>query len=100
MDGCIWGVTCRICFIIAGAALIAGASKNKIQTKGLFESAGPNVTCKQVQKSLFAAGAAFVFITMLVTEIYYVLISMARDGGSSWPSYNHNGPSVGGSAYT
>jgi len=85
--------TCRICFIVASAALIAGASENKIQTKGLFSS-GQDVTCKQVQKSLFAAAAAFTFITALAAEIYYILISMAREGGSAWPSYNNSGPSA------
>jgi len=86
-----------ISFIIASAALIAGASENKIQTKGLFSNSGPDVTCKQVQKSLFAAAAAFTFITALTAEIYFVLISMAREGGSAWPSYNNNN---GPSAYT
>jgi uncharacterized membrane protein len=87
-------------FIVASAALIAGASQNKIQTKGLFYSTETDVTCRQVQKSLFAAAAAFTFITMLVTEVYYVLIEMAREGDSTWQSYGHGGPSVGGSAYT
>lgn len=87
-----------ISFIIAAAALLAGASQNKIQTKGLFYSTGPNVTCRQVQKSLFAAGAAFTFLTMLLAEVYYVLVSKAREG-ESWQAYNPGGPSVGMSAY-
>jgi len=86
-----------ICFIVASAALIAGASENKIQTKGLFSTSEPAVTCKQVQKSLFAAAAAFTFITALTAEIYFILISMARDGGSAWPAYNNNN---GPNAYT
>ncbi|XP_024366220.1 protein MODIFYING WALL LIGNIN-1 [Physcomitrium patens] len=86
-------------FLVAIASLIAGASQNKIQTKGLFSTNGPNVTCRQVQKSLFAAASAFIFITMLLTEIYYVLISRAQSSPEAWQSYQ-GGPSVGMSAYT
>ena len=85
-------------FIIASAALLAGATQNKIQTKGLFSSTGPDITCKQVQKSLFAAASAFTFIATILTEICYVLISMIQVG-EPWQSY-HGGPSVGMAAYT
>jgi len=88
-----------VSFIIASAALLAGASQNKIQTKGLFSPTGPNVTCKQVQKSLFAAASAFTFITMVWTEFYYFLISKSTQGVEAWQSYQ-GGPSVGMTAYT
>lgn len=92
---------CRMCFIVASAALVAGASQNKIQTKNLFYAGdSQTMTCRQVRKSLFAAAAAFSFITMLMTEAYYVLIENAREGGSAWQSYGQNGPSVGGSVYS
>ncbi|XP_024388110.1 uncharacterized protein [Physcomitrium patens] len=86
-----------ICFIIASAALFAGADQNKIRTKGLLYRSDRNLSCKQVRRSLFAAAAAFTFITMLMTEIYYILISRAREQDVAWHSY---GPSVGMSGYT
>ncbi|KAG0578758.1 hypothetical protein M758_4G044800 [Ceratodon purpureus] len=87
-----------VSFIVASAALLAGATQNKIQTKGLFSSTGPDITCKQVQKSLFAAAAAFTFITTILTEVSYVLITMSQTG-EPWQSY-HSGPSVNMAAYT
>lgn len=83
-----------IAFIISSSALLAGASQNKIQTKRLYDPSEGNITCKEVQKSLFAAASAFTFITMVMTEIYYVVISGAREDKTSF------GPSVGMSAYT
>jgi hypothetical protein len=48
-----------------------------------------------VKKSIFAAGAALTFITMLLTELYYVLISKA----SSSAAGSFGGPSVGMATY-
>lgn len=87
---------CRLCFIIAAATLLAGAAQNKIHTKGYGYITGPTITCRQVRESLFAAGAAFTFLTMLFTEVYYVLISKARDS-HDWQS---SPPSVGMASYT
>lgn len=83
---------CRLFFILAFAVLLAGASGNKIHTKGYISE---NVTCHQVKKSLFAAGAALTFLTMLLSELYYVLIMKASSGGS----YGGPTPSVGMSTY-
>ena len=85
----------RFCFIIGGSALIAGAAQNKIRTKGYYDYYGPKVTCSQVRKGVFAAGAAFTFLTAVFSELYYVLISKARET-EPWRS---NGPSVGMSPY-
>jgi hypothetical protein len=79
-------------FILAFAVLLAGASGNKIHTKGYISQ---SVTCHQVKKSLFAAGAALTFLTMLLSELYYVLIVKASSGGS----YGGPSPSVGMSTY-
>lgn len=84
-----------LCFIVAAAALIAGAAQNKIQTKGYHNFFGDKVTCREVAKSVFAAGAAFVFLTTIFSELYYVLISKARER----PAWQSNGPSVGMSPY-
>jgi hypothetical protein len=86
---------CRFCFIVASSALIAGAAQNKIQTKGYYDYFGAKVKCSEVRKSVFATGAAFVFLTTLFSELYYVLISKAREP-EPWRS---NGPSVGMSPY-
>ena len=84
--------------MIASASLLAGATQNKVQTKGLFSATGPDVTCKQVQKNLFAAASAFTFITTVFTEVCYVLLSVAQ-AGEPWQEY-HGGQSVNMAAYT
>ena len=86
---------CRFCFIVAFAALLAGAAQNKIQTKGYFNYFGGKVKCSEVRKSVFAAGAAFVFLTSIFSELYYILIRKARET-EPWRA---NGPSVGMSPY-
>lgn len=86
---------CRFCFIVAASALLAGAAQNKIRTEGYHNYFAAKVTCAEVRKSVFAAGAAFVFLTTVFSELYYVLISKAMER----PAWQTNGPSVGMSPY-
>jgi hypothetical protein len=65
---------CRLVFILAFLILLVGATANKIHTQGYYNR---NVTCQQVKKSLFIAGAFLTFITMVLSELYYILISKA-----------------------
>ncbi|XP_073394340.1 uncharacterized protein [Physcomitrium patens] len=84
-----------MCFVVATSALIAGAAQNKIQTEKYYNYFGDRVTCREVRKSLFEAAAAFTFLTMIFSELYFLLLSKAREP-EPWMS---NGPSVGMSRY-
>ncbi|KAJ4730656.1 fiber (DUF1218) [Rhynchospora pubera] len=88
---------CWLTFIIAEACLFAGSLRNAYHTKyrTLFVNDPP--TCEMVRKGVFAAGAAFVFFTAILSEFYYISFSKARDasGGASY-----GGASIGMSNYS
>ncbi len=83
---------CRVVFILAFLVLLVGATANKIHTQGYYNR---NVTCQQVKKSLFIAGALLTFITMVLSELYYILISKA----SSAAPYGGPPPPMGLATY-
>lgn len=80
-------------FIIAEACLLAGSVRNAYHTRypGIFGGEPPS--CQTLRKGVFAAGAAFVFFTAIISEVYYLLYSKAKDGGAPYES------AVGMSAY-
>jgi hypothetical protein len=60
------------CFVVAELCLIVGAALNKVHTTlHIYLVDEGTFTCKEVRKSVFAAGAAFTFLTLLFGEIYY-----------------------------
>ena len=71
----------RIFFIIAEACLLAGSVRNAYHTKyrTMFSVENPP-SCETVRKGVFAAGAAFVFFTAIISKFYYVCYSNAREG--------------------
>ncbi len=86
-------VFCRLVFILAFLILLVGATANEIHTRGYYNR---NVTCQQVKKSLFIAGAFLTFITMVLSELYYILISKAS---SSAAPYGAPPPPIGLATY-
>lgn len=72
--------TClRVFFFIAEVCLLAGAVKNAYHTKYKpFYSDTPQ-HCQILRKGVFAAGAAFIFLTAIVSEFFYVCYSSARE---------------------
>lgn len=72
----------RLTFIIAEACLLAGAVRNAYHTRyrTLFVDNPPS--CETVRKGVFAAGAAFVLFTAILSEFYYVTYSKSRDSGA------------------
>nr|GEV31118.1 hypothetical protein CTI12_AA517880 [Tanacetum cinerariifolium] len=78
-------IFCWITFIIAEACLLAGSVRNAYHTKytTLFSEQPPS--CETVRKGVFAAGAAFVFFTGIVSQFYYASYSKAR--GTFQPPY-------------
>ncbi|XP_076948254.1 uncharacterized protein LOC143620437 [Bidens hawaiensis] len=71
-------IFCWITFIISEACLLAGSVRNGYHTKyrTLFSEQPPS--CETVRKGVFAAGAAFVFITGIISQFYYASYSKAR----------------------
>lgn len=69
----------RVFFFIAEVCLLAGSVRNAYHTKyrTFFEDNPPS--CQTIRKGVFAAGAAFIFLTGIVSEFYYVNYSRARE---------------------
>ncbi|CAK9276379.1 unnamed protein product [Sphagnum jensenii] len=76
-----------LAFAIAFLCLIVGAIANRVHINN------GHTTCEEVKTAVFAVGAAFTFLTMLMSILYYVLISKASI--SAMP-YGANGPAYGG----
>ncbi|KAE8707532.1 Detected protein of confused Function [Hibiscus syriacus] len=71
-------ITCWVFFFIAEACLLAGSVRNAHHTKYKnFLNHPPS--CATLRKGVFGAGAAFVFLTAIVSELYYVSYSKADE---------------------
>ncbi|BFG29280.1 hypothetical protein CerSpe_155540 [Prunus speciosa] len=71
-------ITCWIFFVIAEVCLLAGSVRNAYHThyRTIFSENPPD--CQTLRKGVFGAGAAFIFLTTIVSEFYYVFYSRAR----------------------
>ncbi|GFZ07503.1 similar to fiber [Actinidia rufa] len=72
-------IICWIFFFIAEVCLLAGSVRNAYHTKyrPIFGADPPS--CETLRKGVFAAGAAFIFFNCIVSELYYVCFSKARE---------------------
>ncbi|TKY66550.1 hypothetical protein E2542_SST09426 [Spatholobus suberectus] len=72
-------IICWVFFFIAEVCLLAGSVRNAYHTKyrTVFTEIPPS--CQKIRKGVFAAGAAFVLFTGIVSEFYYINLSRARD---------------------
>ncbi|KAJ6707025.1 13-BETA-GLUCAN SYNTHASE COMPONENT (DUF1218) [Salix viminalis] len=77
-------ITCWVFFFIAEVCLLVASVRNGYHTKYLSD---PSYSCQKVRKGIFGAGAAFVVLTGIVSELYYVSYSKANDGQ---PSYDRD----------
>ncbi|OMO65142.1 hypothetical protein COLO4_31516 [Corchorus olitorius] len=73
-------ITCWVFFFIAEVCLLAGSVRNAYHTKYRDHFSNPP-SCATLRKGVFGAGAAFIFLTAIVSELYYVSYSKAKDGG-------------------
>ncbi|MED6156697.1 hypothetical protein PIB30_016853 [Stylosanthes scabra] len=73
-------ITTWVTFIIAAACLLAGSVRNAYHTKyrDLLKQNAP--TCETMRKGVFGAGAGFIVLTGIASEIYYVSFSKANNG--------------------
>ncbi|KAL5576768.1 hypothetical protein UlMin_018467 [Ulmus minor] len=67
-------ITTWVFFIIAGSCLLGASVRNAYHTR--YTNA---LSCKVARKGIFAAGAAFVVLTGIFSELYYVSYSKAKD---------------------
>ncbi|OIV93189.1 hypothetical protein TanjilG_06756 [Lupinus angustifolius] len=72
-------ITSWVTFIIAVACLVAGSVKNAYHTKyrSLLKEMAPS--CEILRKGVFGAGAAFIVLTGIFSELYYVSFSKASN---------------------
>ncbi|KAL3503248.1 hypothetical protein ACH5RR_037697 [Cinchona calisaya] len=71
-------IICWVFFLIAELCLLAGSVRNAYHTKYMTIFGGGNPpSCETVRKGVFAAGAAFVLFTAIVSEFFYVSFSKA-----------------------
>ena len=69
----------RLCFFIAEICLLAGSVRNAYHTRYHTFSDVDSISCATLRKGVFAAGAAFIIFTAIVSEFYYLSYSKARD---------------------
>jgi hypothetical protein len=81
-------IICWLTFVIAELCLLAGSVRNAYHTKysGYFINGPPN--CATLRKGVFAAGAAFIFLTALFAELHNIFYAKAR---SAAPPIIHGG---------
>ncbi|KAI3457487.1 hypothetical protein Pfo_014150 [Paulownia fortunei] len=72
-------IICWVTFFIAEVCLLAGSVRNAYHTKYRTRFFENPPSCETVRKGVFAAGAAFVFFTGIISEFYYVHYSNARE---------------------
>ncbi|XP_047182280.1 uncharacterized protein LOC124848606 [Vigna umbellata] len=74
-------ITSWVTFIIAASCLLAGSVRNAYHTKyrDLMGERAPS--CQTLRKGVFAAGAAFIVLTGITSELYYVSFSKANNNG-------------------
>eukprot|EP00246_Nothoceros_aenigmaticus_P014669 TRINITY_DN5745_c0_g1_i1.p1 TRINITY_DN5745_c0_g1~~TRINITY_DN5745_c0_g1_i1.p1 ORF type:complete len:192 (+),score=20.44 TRINITY_DN5745_c0_g1_i1:389-964(+) len=75
-----------VTFFLAEVFLVIASAKNTVHTKKAFELGSEELTCKQLRKGIFNAGAAFSFLTMVLSVIYYIFITKA-DNSPGWDPY-------------
>ena len=87
-------IGCSITFVIAELCLLAGSVRNAYHTKYIPRPSDSPPSCAMLRKGVFAAGAAFTFLTALFTELHYLFYARSRAAADSPP------PIVGGIGMT
>lgn len=72
-------ITCWVFFFIAEVCLLAGSVENAYHTKYRTIWGENPPSCQMLRKGVFAAGAAFIFLNFIVSELYYICFSKAQE---------------------
>lgn len=73
-------ITCWVTFFIAMVCLLAGSIRNAYHTKYRTHLWQNPPSCEILRKGVFGAGAAFIVLTGIFSELYYVSYSKANAG--------------------
>ncbi|GKV00894.1 hypothetical protein SLEP1_g13506 [Rubroshorea leprosula] len=77
-------ITSWVFFFIGEVCLLAGSVRNAYHTKYKGILSDQQISCQVLRKGVFEAGAAFVVLTGIVSELYYVSYSKANDGKATY----------------
>ncbi|CAH8322746.1 unnamed protein product [Eruca vesicaria subsp. sativa] len=72
-------ITTWVFFFIAEVCLLAGSVQNAYHTKYRVYLGNTAPSCRSLRKGVFGAGAAFIVLTGIVSELYYVCLARAKD---------------------
>ncbi|KAF8033054.1 hypothetical protein BT93_D1826 [Corymbia citriodora subsp. variegata] len=72
-------ITTWVFFIIAETCLLAGSVRNAYHTKYTTIISSNPPSCETLRKGIFGTGAAFVILTGIVSELYYVSYYKANE---------------------
>lgn len=64
--------------------MLAGSARNAYHTKYRTMLADSPPSCETLRKGVFGAGAAFIVLTGIVSELYYVSFSNANEAPSPY----------------
>ncbi|CAL0310644.1 unnamed protein product [Lupinus luteus] len=89
-------IICWVFFFIAEVCLLAGSVENAYHTKyRTFYNVDNPPSCEMVRKGVFAAGAAFIFFTAIISEFYYINYSSAREKFQPYGGAGETGVGLG-----
>ncbi|KAL1226402.1 hypothetical protein V5N11_005325 [Cardamine amara subsp. amara] len=73
-------ITTWVFFFIAEVCLLAGSVRNAYHTRyRVYFGRNTAPSCRSLRKGVFGAGAAFIVLTGIVYELYYVSLLRAKD---------------------
>ncbi|CAM6086413.1 unnamed protein product [Calypogeia fissa] len=98
-----------ICFLLAGACLIAGVSVRETRLASIGKIAGKIIQkdgnfyfsyhCQAIRENILAAGVAFTALTLILDLTYYLAHSKARHNWTWEQSFKNGDPAVNMAAY-
>lgn len=86
-----------VCFLIAGACLLAGSVQNAKHIRYFSYFGSVNLTCEAIRKDTFAVGVAFTFFTFILSVFYYLCYTKARE--TPWRKTNRGDTGVNMTPY-
>ncbi|KAG9450519.1 hypothetical protein H6P81_010484 [Aristolochia fimbriata] len=81
-----------ITFLAAEACLLAGSARNAYHTKYRARFGVEHLTCAELRKGVFAAGAALILLSMIFSLLFYGSHAKADTGG--WQKHINEGVSM------
>ncbi|KAI5411984.1 uncharacterized protein LOC127086382 [Lathyrus oleraceus] len=88
-------IICWVLFLIAEMCLLAGSVENAYHTKYRTIIYNDPPSCETVRKGVFAAGAAFIFFTSIISKFYYINYSSARESFQPYLGGGETGVGMG-----